>query len=307
MGTTNLDSLSLGGNLTVTGTETITGGVTYAGAVTLGDAAGDAITVNGTTTALAPITVGVDDTGHDVKFFGATTAKSWLWDESADKMIVTGASDLLGNTQQTGTFTVGVNDTGYDVQFFGATAGKSFLWDESADSLIITSAVATALVVGANGGTNPALTVDASTASSATGLSVKSAAAAGGLALAVTSSGTNENLTINAKGSGTITLGGTSTGNIVLGRAATGVSISTTGIHTSLSGTAVPATAGAVAAGAPYVANSNGMTIEWTTDAPTHTRPKGSVCFNLGGSSASTRAYVNTDGAGTWTSITTAA
>jgi hypothetical protein len=49
------------------------------------------------------------------------------------------------------------------------------------------------------------------------------------------------------------------------------------------------------------------MTIEWTTDAPTHTRPKGSLCLNLGGSSTSTRAYINTDGAGTWTAITTAA
>jgi len=135
MGTTNLDSLTLGGDLTVAGTETITGGVTYAGNVALGDTSADTVTINGTTTALAPITVGVDDTGHDVKFFGATSGKSWLWDESADKMIVTGASDLLGNTQQTGTFTVGVNDTGHDVQFFGATAGNYLLWDESADQL----------------------------------------------------------------------------------------------------------------------------------------------------------------------------
>ncbi len=79
------------------------------------------------------------------------------------------------------------------------------------------------------------------------------------------------------------------------------------GKYTALSGTAVPATAGAVAAGAPFTGNSNGMTIEWTTDAPTHTRPKGSLCLNLGGSSTSTRAYINTDGAGTWTAITTAA
>lgn len=48
MGTTNLDNLTLGGNLVVTGTETITGGVTYAGDVTLGDAAGDTITITGT-------------------------------------------------------------------------------------------------------------------------------------------------------------------------------------------------------------------------------------------------------------------
>jgi len=36
------------------------------------------------------ITVGVDDTGYDVQFFGATAGKSLLWDESADSLIVTG-------------------------------------------------------------------------------------------------------------------------------------------------------------------------------------------------------------------------
>lgn len=45
-------------------------------------------------TTTATLTVGVDDTGHDVKFFGATTGKSWLWDESADTMIVTGAATV---------------------------------------------------------------------------------------------------------------------------------------------------------------------------------------------------------------------
>ena len=34
--------------------------------------------------------VGVDDTGHDVKFFGAATGKYMLWDESADELIVIG-------------------------------------------------------------------------------------------------------------------------------------------------------------------------------------------------------------------------
>jgi hypothetical protein len=85
----------------------------------------------------------------------------------------------------------------------------------------ITSASASALTVGLNGATNPALTVDASTASSATGVSIKSAAAGAGAAIAVTSSGTNENLTVDAKGSGTITVGGTSTGAIALSRATT--------------------------------------------------------------------------------------
>ncbi len=79
----------------------------------------------------------------------------------------------------------------------------------------MTSASASALAVGLNGATNPAFLVDASTALSATGLKVKSGAAAGGLALSVVTSGTNENLTVNAAGSGTITLGSVSTGAIV--------------------------------------------------------------------------------------------
>lgn len=100
--------------------------------------------------------------------------------------------------------------------------GGAFAADPlSAAATTITSASANALAVGLNGTTNPVLQVDASTASSATGIKVKSAAAAGGVALSVISSGTNENLTIDAKGSGTITLGGTSTGAITLTRATT--------------------------------------------------------------------------------------
>jgi hypothetical protein len=77
------------------------------------------------------------------------------------------------------------------------------------------------LAVGRQGATNPVLQVDASTATVATGLKIKGAAAAGGLALSVITSGTNENLTIDAAGAGTITLGGTSTGAITLTRATT--------------------------------------------------------------------------------------
>lgn len=50
--------------------------------------------------------------------------------------------------------------------------------------------------------TNPALTVDQNTASAVTGVSVTSAAAASGVTLGVTSSGTNEDLIIATKGSG---------------------------------------------------------------------------------------------------------
>ena len=87
--------------------------------------------------------------------------------------------------------------------------------------VLVGTANANALTVGPNGATNPSFNIDTSTASAATGLNVKSAAAAGGLAVSVLSSGSNENLTIDAKGSGTIGIGGISTGAITLSRATT--------------------------------------------------------------------------------------
>ena len=61
-------------------------------------------------TCIGTMTIGVNDTGHDVKFFGATSGSYWLWDEDADGVV------------QIGTLTVGVNDAGHDVKFFGDTA-----------------------------------------------------------------------------------------------------------------------------------------------------------------------------------------
>ena len=56
------------------------------------------------------LVVGVDDTGHDVKFFGATSGKYMEWDESADQLDVTGSFDVTGNSTMVGTLTVGVDD-----------------------------------------------------------------------------------------------------------------------------------------------------------------------------------------------------
>lgn len=46
------------------------------------------------TTVTGTLTVGVDDTGYDVQFFGATTGCSLLWDESEDQLVVTGPADV---------------------------------------------------------------------------------------------------------------------------------------------------------------------------------------------------------------------
>lgn len=79
---------------------------------------------------------------------------------------------------------------------------------------------ATALVVGPNGTTNPTLQVTTNTGSGATGWKMTNQAAASGANLAVISSGTNESGTIDAKGSGVLALGDTSTGGTYFNRGA---------------------------------------------------------------------------------------
>ena len=54
------------------------------------------------------VTVGVDDTGHDVKFFGATASAYMLWDESEDDLILSGAAALsVDNTTDSSSTTTG--------------------------------------------------------------------------------------------------------------------------------------------------------------------------------------------------------
>ena len=45
--------------------------------------------ISSAATVLGALTVGVDDTGHDVKFFGATSGAYMLWDESEDGLVIT--------------------------------------------------------------------------------------------------------------------------------------------------------------------------------------------------------------------------
>jgi hypothetical protein len=172
-GTTTLVNLDVSGTLGVTGVLTatsldISGDIDVDGTTNL-----DAVDIDGATQIDATVTVGVDDTGYDVKFFGATAGAYMLWDESADDLILGGAAGLSVNStalvtgvltttaatvsngggQFNGAINVGVDDTGYDVKFFGATAGAYMLWDESADDLILGGAAglsvnSTALVTG---------------------------------------------------------------------------------------------------------------------------------------------------------------
>ena len=80
------------------------------------------LTVTGNSTMTGTLTVGVDDTGHDVKFFGATSGKYMEWDESADQLEVTGSVDVIGNSSFDG-----------DVTFTGDN--YNVVWDKSNDAL----------------------------------------------------------------------------------------------------------------------------------------------------------------------------
>jgi len=127
------------------------------------------------------------------------------FDGTANITVTAAAGTLTGATLASGV-------TASSLTSVGTLTGLSISGTQT-----ITSASATAFVVGANGGTNPAIQIDASTASSATGLKIKSAAAAGGIALSAISSGTDEALSLDAKGAGALNLGNNSTGNILIG------------------------------------------------------------------------------------------
>jgi hypothetical protein len=66
------------------------------------------------------VTVGVDDTGHDVKFFGATSGSYMEWDESADSLLV-----VNGNMQL---------NVGYGLKFDRSGTANHVLFKETASS-----------------------------------------------------------------------------------------------------------------------------------------------------------------------------
>jgi hypothetical protein len=130
-GTLEADAITIGGSAIVSSPITAVNNATANELVTIGgtttelEADGERKWAGSALTLIGTLTVGVDNTGHDVKYFGATSGSYWLWDEDADGVV------------QIGTLTVGVNDAGHDVKFFGNAASAYMLWDTSADDLIL--------------------------------------------------------------------------------------------------------------------------------------------------------------------------
>lgn len=222
------DASATARGVVTTGAQTIAGAKAFTGAMTL------ASTFTLTSSNAAAVSVGRQGATDPAFKIDASAASSVTGIEIVAaaaaggvnlRAISSGADENL-TVNAKGSGTVSINPTGTGNITLARATGVT-------GALTVTSTGASALAVGANGSTNPVLKIDASTASVATGLSVTGAAAAGGLAVAVISSGADENLTINAKGSGTIGIGTVSTGAITLTRATTCAStLGVTGVTT---------------------------------------------------------------------------
>ena len=67
---------------------------------------------------------GKDTFGHDVKAFGTTTGKYFMWDASADTLIVAGTLTMTGDPTITGDLTVvGTSDLGTSAEANAYTVG----------------------------------------------------------------------------------------------------------------------------------------------------------------------------------------
>ena len=107
-GALNSGSITSGFGTIDTGSSTITttgeiaaGSLDISGAIDVdGTTNLDAVDIDGAVQIDNTVTVGVDDTGYDVKFFGATSGSYMLWDESEDDLILGGGAGLRAGHSQ---------------------------------------------------------------------------------------------------------------------------------------------------------------------------------------------------------------
>lgn len=179
---------------------------------------------------------GSDATGPTLRTQGASTSAAILYSPSTSASCDLNFRANVGAAEKNasigldvaGSFVFRNSSAGGVTYFDNNTGGVIFRNSSFATVFSMTNAGATALTVadanafsvGANSSTNPVLNVDSSAASVATGINIVGAAAGSRTVVSVTSSGTNEGLSIDAKGTGTIRLGPASTGAIEFSRAA---------------------------------------------------------------------------------------
>lgn len=148
---------------------------------------------------------------------GSTTYTLPTADGSNTHVLTTNGAGVLSWAAASATVSIGgtvTSGTANNILFINPTAtlaqSANFTFTSSTNVLsisgseVITSTSATALAVGRQGSTTPVLNVEASQASQATGINIRGFAAGSGVTIQTTSSGTNENLTLASKGTGSL-------------------------------------------------------------------------------------------------------
>jgi len=192
--------------------------VNSAGTALIASAALQSLAITSSTINSTPIGASSPSTGAFTTVSATTFTGSFVGNASTATALATART--IGGTSFDGT----ANVTSFPTP--GAIGGTTpstgaFTVLSASTSAAVTSSSASAFAVGLTGATNPAFTVDSSTASQVAGLKVTGAATLGTVAVVVTDSGANTSLTVNAKGSGTIGIGSVSTGAVTITPATT--------------------------------------------------------------------------------------
>ena len=154
-------TINLGGNLTLANNLTTIGN--FALTLTLTGTTSLTLPTSGTlfTTAggtiLGPLTVGVDDAGHDFKAFGATSGKYSLWDESENKQYIVGAFEAGDLTNYTRISSAGA------VSYAGSAKPTECVFLRTAEAYLPDGTPAAATLVTVDG-TSPHAVLDFSAA-----------------------------------------------------------------------------------------------------------------------------------------------
>ena len=96
--------------------------------------------VNGASQFDGTVSVGVNDTGHDVKFFGDTASAYMLWDASADDLILGGAAGLIVPDGQLTLESTAVTTTATEINLIDGGTSRGTTAVASGDGLLVNDA-----------------------------------------------------------------------------------------------------------------------------------------------------------------------
>ena len=97
----------------------------------------DAVDIDGAVQIDSTVTVGVDDTGYDVKFFGATSGAYMLWDEDVDDLILAGAARAIVPDGQLVLGSTAVSSTAAELNLIDGGTSRGTTAVASGDGILI--------------------------------------------------------------------------------------------------------------------------------------------------------------------------